>query len=84
MRHSDPVSSETRPDVRRWADAVERPWRNGGGVTRELASSPEGVDDFDWRVSIAEVTASGDFSRFPGVDRTIVRLGPELTRAGVA
>ncbi len=52
------------------------PWRNGGGATRNLAVEPEdaGFDDFLWRVSIAEVTQSGSFSQFPGVDRTIVLL----------
>ncbi len=52
------------------------PWKNGGGVTRELASFPPGAgfDDFLWRVSIAEVGASGPFSSFPGIDRIIVLL----------
>lgn len=60
--------------VQRWADAAPVPWRNGGGVTRELASSPAGHEGFDWRVSLADVTAAGAFSAFPGVDRTIVRV----------
>ncbi len=52
------------------------PWKNGGGVTRTLAASPEGAgfDDFDWRVSIADVRESGSFSAFPGVERTILLL----------
>jgi len=55
------------------------PWRNGGGVTREVArgSSPEGdASDagFDWRLSVAEVSAGGPFSAFPGVDRILVLL----------
>jgi environmental stress-induced protein Ves len=52
------------------------PWKNGGGVTRNIAVCPPGagLDDFDWRVSIADVAASGAFSRFPGVDRTILLL----------
>jgi environmental stress-induced protein Ves len=52
------------------------PWRNGGGVTYELASSPTDTDlaDFDWRVSIAEVEAGGPFSVFPDVDRTIILI----------
>lgn len=51
-------------------------WKNGGGSTRTVAVSPEGAgfDDFIWRVSIAEVRGSGDFSAFPGVDRTILLL----------
>jgi environmental stress-induced protein Ves len=52
------------------------PWKNGGGVTRTLLASPPGAgfDNFDWRVSIADVATSGEFSRFPGVDRTILLL----------
>lgn len=52
------------------------PWKNGGGSTRELACWPPGaaLDDFDWRVSIATIAASGPFSAFPGVDRTIMLL----------
>jgi environmental stress-induced protein Ves len=52
------------------------PWKNGGGVTRTLAVSPadSGLDDFAWRVSIADVATSGPFSVFPGIDRTILLL----------
>src|SRR5580658_10488529 len=52
------------------------PWKNGGGATRTIAVSPPGAgfDDFDWRVSIADVASSGEFSRFPGIDRTILLL----------
>ena len=55
------------------------PWRNGGGVTWEIARSPDGPkdDDFDWRISIAEVAAGGPFSAFPGIDRVLVRIGAE-------
>ena len=44
------------------------PWRNGGGVTRELLAWP---DPRDWllRVSVADINTSGPFSEFPGVDR---------------
>lgn len=50
------------------------PWKNGAGTTRNLAMFPDGAgfDDFLWRVSLAEVSASGSFSLFPGVDRTIL------------
>ena len=48
-------------------------WKNGGGVTVEIAVHPEGasVDDFDWRVSMATVASDGPFSVFPGIDRTL-------------
>ncbi|AVZ72458.1 HutD-family protein [Streptomyces lunaelactis] len=59
--------------VLRAADRTAVPWKNGGGVTREIAASPEGasMDAFDWRVSLADVAADGPFSAFPGVDRTL-------------
>lgn len=50
------------------ADIAATPWRNGGGMTRELAAWPaEGA--WRWRMSVAEVTASGPFSRFEGITR---------------
>jgi len=63
------------------------PWKNGGGVTREIAAWPEGagMDDFAWRVSLAEVGADGPFSAFPDVDRTLTLVegaGMDLTVDG--
>jgi environmental stress-induced protein Ves len=53
------------------SDRVSTPWRNGGGMTRVVMVHPQdaGMDDFDWRVSIADVASDGEFSRFQGVDR---------------
>jgi environmental stress-induced protein Ves len=52
------------------------PWKNGRGVTLELACSPQGSDlsDFDWRISMAKVEEDGPFSSFPGIDRCLVVL----------
>jgi environmental stress-induced protein Ves len=52
------------------------PWKNGGGSTTEIAAFPPGAGlaDFDWRVSMAEVAATGSFSEFPGIDRTLCLL----------
>ena len=49
------------------------PWKNGGGETVEIAVFPSGagVDDFDWRISMATVASDGPFSIFPGIDRTL-------------
>lgn len=62
-------------------------WKNGGGWTTELARAPaEGEGEFDWRISIAEVDVDGEFSRFPGIDRSLLVLAGEgmvLERAGV-
>ena len=55
-------------------DAVEpQPWRNGGGLTRELLAWPT-QDDWALRLSVADIRADGPFSAFPGVDRWFVVL----------
>jgi environmental stress-induced protein Ves len=52
------------------------PWKNGGGVTRELLKIPHPTEParFLARLSIATVASSGPFSVFPGVDRTLMLL----------
>ena len=57
----------------RFADLAPVPWRNGGGVTREIATAPYDGEpgSFRWRVSIADVTSEGPFSAFEEVDRQI-------------
>ncbi|HEX7936561.1 MAG TPA: HutD family protein [Paraburkholderia sp.] len=40
-------------------------WRNGGGTTRALAEAA----DRGWRISLADVSSDGPYSRFPGMDR---------------
>jgi environmental stress-induced protein Ves len=66
--------------VLRAADRVASPWKNGGGVTREIAAWPpgSGFDDFHWRVSMAEVRTDGPFSTFPNVDRILAVLEGRL------
>lgn len=59
------------------ADYRVMPWKNGGGSTTELLIHPPGAtleEGFQWRLSMADVTASGPFSNFPGVDRTLMLL----------
>lgn len=63
------------------------PWKNGGGVTRELLKLPHPSEParFLARLSIASVAASGPFSVFPGIERTILVLegaGMALTLGG--
>lgn len=48
-------------------------WRNQLGWTREIVTRPEG-DDWDWRLSIAEIERDAAFSSFPGIDRELVLL----------
>ncbi len=59
----------------------QMPWRNGGGVTSEIAVFPDPLagpaaipQPFLWRLSIAAVKESGPFSLFPGYDRTLLML----------
>ena len=51
-------------------------WKNGGGETIEIAISPQHatVDNFDWRISMAQVESDGSFSTFGGVDRSLAIL----------
>lgn len=62
---------------------VTTPWKNGKGVTTELAISEHStLNDFDWRLSIATVSENGVFSDFSGVERTLFLIagsGIELT-----
>ncbi|MEV8022814.1 HutD family protein [Streptomyces sp. NPDC086554] len=72
-------------EILRWSAYRSMPWKNGGGMTREVASgaveaplaSAEPADGFDWRVSIADVDAGGSFSSFPGIDRVITLVEGE-------
>jgi environmental stress-induced protein Ves len=49
-------------------DVLSTPWRNGGGVTRELLAAPD-ANEWMWRISVADVGADGPFSAFFGVER---------------
>ena len=48
-------------------------WKNNLGWTREIHRAPD-TDDYDWRVSIAEIDHDCAFSAFPGCDRILVLL----------
>lgn len=66
------------------ADIPATPWRNGGGVTRELAMWPD-AGDWAWRMSVADVDKSGPFSKFDGIERWFAVLegaGVQLDVAG--
>jgi environmental stress-induced protein Ves len=86
----DRASTASPPAMHRLltpADYVRKPWKNGGGTAIEIAMHPVGatLTTFVWRVSIADVTADGPFSLFPGVDRVIVLLsGAGMRIAGDA
>ena len=50
-----------------------QPWKNGRGVTREVLRLPD-VDDYEVRISVADVVESGPFSTFPGYRRWTLLL----------
>jgi environmental stress-induced protein Ves len=58
------------------ADYRVMPWKNGGGTTTEIWIHPPGAgwDAFEWRVGIADIAQSGPFSKFEGIDRSIMLL----------
>jgi environmental stress-induced protein Ves len=57
--------------VVRFRDLAPRPWRNGGGLTRDIAACSD-RHGLAWRVSVADVDVSGDFSAFPGLERILM------------
>lgn len=59
------------------------PWKNGGGVTREIATFPPGadLDSIGWRASLADVSDAGPFSTFAGIDRHLAVLEGRLELA---
>src|SRR6476620_4609784 len=77
-------------EIIRYAELKAHPWRNGGGVTREVARHPRtpspqtapqdtGQDSaWDWRVSIAEVSKAGPFSAYTGMDRVLTVIDGDL------
>lgn len=66
---------------------VEGRWRNGMGVSWDIASEPPGTDDFGWRFAIARIDADVPFSNYPEVDRIFTLIagnGLDLAFAGGA
>ena len=53
---------------------VQKPWKNGGGVTEEIYLYSKGSTEFLYRLSMASLSQSGPFSLFPEIDRTLVLL----------
>ena len=61
------------------------PWKNGGGITHEALRVPASGNPFRWRVSVAQIDASGPFSEFADYNRKMVLLrgaGVRLTLGG--
>ena len=59
-----------------WQALPPEPWKNGGGVTRTLAADKDAAESAAarWRVSVADITRDGLYSRFAGDDRVSVVL----------
>jgi uncharacterized protein len=60
--------------VLRESDYATVPWKNGGGLTREILKVPPDAAAFDWRLSLATIEQPGPFSAFDGYDRTLVLI----------
>jgi environmental stress-induced protein Ves len=65
------------------ADCPSQAWRNGGGVTRELAAWPH-ARDWSLRVSVATIERDSPFSAFPGAQRWFVVLAGAGVRLALA
>jgi len=54
-------------------DRMATPWKNGAGITRDVACDPPGATmaTFRWRISLAEIQANVPFSQFLGIERTL-------------
>ncbi|MBM3521117.1 MAG: HutD family protein [Alphaproteobacteria bacterium] len=61
------------------SDYRDMPWKNGGGMTRELwrEDAADPARPFLWRVSMADVASDGPFSAFAGFDRHIMTVKGE-------
>ncbi len=63
--------------VLRAADYPRMPWKNGAGTTLEMVRDGDGLEAFNWRLSIADVGQAGPFSAFNGYQRIITVLEGE-------
>lgn len=66
-------------EVIRFAATVPTVWKNGLGQSRLIAKSPvvDGLDWFDWQVSLASMTGTLPFSDYPGIDRSLYVVAGE-------
>lgn len=62
-------------EIIRRASFKSTPWKNGGGITHEIFRVPAASELYHWRLSVAQVDASGPFSDFNGYERRLVLLG---------
>lgn len=54
-------------------------WKNGKGITEQIAISPSTAslqqNNFEWRISSAQIKSDDFFSQFPNYQRQLVILG---------
>ncbi len=59
----------------RQSEMVEGPWRNGMGVSWEIASHKQpGAAEFSWRFAKARIDRDVPFSIYPGIDRVFMQI----------
>ena len=69
--------------LRRRSDYLSMPWRNGAGVTLEIARDAPSNVEFQWRLSMATLSASGPFSIYPGYRRSVTLVGGDGFRLDI-
>jgi len=52
-------------------------WRNGLGVSWDIASQPRGAEDFGWRLAVARIDGDVPFSHYAETDRIFTLLEGE-------
>jgi environmental stress-induced protein Ves len=68
---------KAEPKILKSTSYRQMPWKNGRGVTAEIARESDGA--MLWRLSAAPITDAGPFSLFPGYERYLSLLeGQEL------
>ncbi|MFL4475335.1 HutD family protein [Paeniglutamicibacter sp. MACA_103] len=67
------------------ADSTKRKWAQGevreiaaGKLGTEAALLPAEGNEWDWRLSVASIEASGEFTPYDGFDRTLTVIAGEL------
>jgi environmental stress-induced protein Ves len=63
-------------------DYLSRPWKNGRGMTHDIAADHQ--HPARWRLSTSELRENAPFSIFPGYDRVLILLrgGPVMLNHG--
>lgn len=62
-------------DILRYGQLIDIPWKNGGGITRNIASATCEAQTV-WRLSRADVAQNGAFSNFAGLVRILTVVSP--------